>query len=289
MKTQNMIVVVAMFLAMSLAMSLVSLLSGCSDSSDTKATESAASQPSADTSYLDELAAKQGIALDDDANGEQSAEMNPEMGEAIVDDAGDPGMTDEEQREWVKERESKSLLGKSRDKGKKLRDQIQGSTAPGEGIAVTLSDEEYAASSGLRWEMPEDWLMAIPPTGQFAEMYIKNPLGNASVSFIKETRSVRDLVRSMQGQIIDPMGGRSKATTADKTVAGYSVQIVDLAGTYLDPGSKGSTREQIFYAIHAVIFDLGDSRIVIKMWGPEDTVKRSVPAFDAMIEQTAKK
>jgi len=261
-------------------------MGGCSDSSESKPAEALSNEPAADTSYLDELAAKQGIELEDESTDEQSTQHDPELGDATTDDAGDPD-AGEEERAWVKERESQSLLGRSRDKAKDLRDSIQGSTEPGDGLASTISEDEYAASSGLRWEMPEGWAMAIPPHGHFGEMYIKHPLGNASVSFTKESKSVRDLVRQMEGQIIDPMGGRSRARTADKTIAGHTVRIVDLEGTYLDPGSKGSTKEQIFYAMHAAIFDLGDSRILIKMWGPQDTVNQSAQLFDAMITNTS--
>ena len=256
---------------------------GCSDSSDSKPAESAAGEPGADTSYLDQLAEEQGIKTQDEIS-ERTDEHDPEMDDTQIDDAGSPDSGEE--REWVKEEGSKSLLGRSRDKAKDLRDQIQGGTDPEEGIADTLSDEEYAASSGLRWEMPEDWRMAVPARGRFAEMYIKHALGNASVSFTKETGSVRDLIRTMQSEIIDPMGGRSRAQTSEKTVLGKTVTVVDLEGTYLDPGAKGGTNEQIFYAMHAAIFDLGDARILIKMWGPQDTIIQSIRAFDAMIGET---
>ncbi len=284
MKTKHTISATAILLSLTLA--------GCSDSSDSKPEAAAASEPSADTSYLDELAAKQGIALDDEGTGEQATDIDPQMDDAVVLDAGDPdagnpAVTEDEQREWELERESKSLLGRSRDKGLDLRDQLQGSTTAGDGLAYTISEEEYAASSGLRWEMPADWRMAVPPRGRFGEMYIKHALGNASVSFIKESSSSRDIVRRLQGQIISATGGRSRARITNKTIGEHSVQFVDLDGTYLDPGSKGGTKEQIFYAIHAAIFDLGDSRILIKMWGPQDTVNQSGPLFDAMIDNTS--
>lgn len=258
------------------------LLVGCSKAPDTKATDTATSEPTADTSYLDELAAKQGIEMDQSDEG--SADHEAERDGAELVDAGEPN--GDEEREWERERDSQSLLGRSRDKASDLRDQIQGGTSPSDGLAYTLSDEEYASSSGLRWKMPEGWSMAVPPRGQFAEMYIKNALGNASVSFTKETGSVRDIVRIMQGQFVDTMGGRSRAKTDDKSIAGFPVQIVDLDGTYLDPGAKGGTNEQIFYAMHAAIFDLGESRIVIKMWGPQDTVNLNTRAFDSMIDET---
>jgi hypothetical protein len=261
------------------------VLAGCSDSTDSKEADTSAAEPKADTSYLDELAAQQGIPLQDEMI-EQPAEIEPVADDHT--DATDAESEDlqEEEREWERQRDSKSLFGRSRDKAKGLRDQIQGSTKPGDGLAYTLSDEEYAASSGLRWEMPEDWRMAVPPRGEFAEMYIVHVLGNASVSFTKETGSVRDLIRGMQSQIIDPSGGRSRAKTTDKDIAGHAVKIVDLEGTYLDPGAKGGSNEQIFYAMHAAIFDLGDTRILIKMWGPQDTVSQSTRLFDAMINET---
>lgn len=262
-------------------------LAGCSDSSSSKPAEEASTEPQADTSYLDELAAKQGIDVNEETAETESFDEPVELANSSQADPTETE-TEDEDREWEAERESKSLLGRSRDKGLDLRDQLQGSTTAGEGLAYTMSDEEYAASSGFRWEMPEDWRMAIPPRGRFGEMYIQNPLGNASVAFSKETDSVRNIIRSMQGQIIDPMGGRAKAQTSKKTIQGYEVEIVELEGTFLDPGSKGGTKEQIFYAMHAVIFDLGDSRILIKMWGPQDTVNLSTKLFDKMIDQTSK-
>lgn len=261
------------------------IISGCSDSSSTQPAEETAAEPKADTSYLDELAAKQGIEIDEEPADSDPVDEPVELSNASTSDEPD---TQDEEREWEAERESTSLLGRSRDKAKGLRDQIQGSTTAGEGLAYTLSEEEYAASSGLRWEMPESWRMAVPPRGRFGEMYIQNPLGNASVAFSKESDSVRNLIRSMQGQMIDPMGGRAKAQTSKKTVQGYEVEMVELEGTYLDPGSKGGTKEQIFYAMHAAIFDLGDSRILIKMWGPQDTVNQSTRLFDKMIDETSK-
>lgn len=258
------------------------LIGGCSDSSDSKAEETAVAEPKADTSYLDQLAAEQGIELDQD---DDQVEAEQDSGTDRVGDTD--SSSDQQEREWVEDEGSKSLFGRSRDKAKDLQNQIQGGTSPEDGLANTLLDEEYAASSGYRWEMPEDWRMAMPARDQFAQMYIMNALGNASVSFTDEDASVNALVRSMQEQIIDPMGGRSRARTSEKTVLGKSVTMVDLTGTYLDPGAKGGTNEQIFYAIHAAIFDLGDSRVLIKMWGPEDTVNLSKVLFDKMINETS--
>lgn len=263
-------------------------ISGCSDSSSSTAKTEPTSTPEADTSYLDDLASQQGLETESESSATQpdvtEIVNSSQSGELAPDDQEN---TDED-REWVAERESQSLFGRSRDKGIDIANQLQGGTASGLGLADTFSDEDYAASSGLRWEMPEAWRMAVPARGRFAEMYIANPLGNASVSFSKETSSVRDLTRRMQGQMISPTGGRARATTTDQTTQGYEVQIVELEGTYLDAGAKGGTNEQIFYAIHAAVFDLGDHRILIKLWGPQDTVNQSTRLFDAMLSETSK-
>lgn len=260
---------------------LVVFIAGCSKSEEPAAENASASEPKADTSYLDQLAAEQGIDLEEDkpqvTSQSASSEDEPES------DDEDDG---EEEREWVKDDGSQSLFGRSRDKAKDIQNRIRGGTSAEEGLANTLLEEEYASSSGLRWEMPEDWRMAMPSRGNFAEMYIMHALGNASVSFTKEEANTRALIRAMQDQIIDPMGGRSRAQTSEKTILDTQVTMVDLEGTYLDPGAKGGTNEQIFYAIHAAIFDLGDSRIVIKMWGPQDTVDQSMILFDKMINET---
>jgi hypothetical protein len=278
MKTSHPIYVAVIASVFALSMVIV----GCSKSEEPTASDASATEPKADTSYLDQLAAEQGIELDDDepqvSTQSETRDDEPQFSEQ--DDA------DDEDREWVKDDGSQSLFGRSRDKAKDIQNQIRGGTSAEDGLANTLLDEEYASSSGLRWEMPEDWRMAMPSRGNFAEMYIMHALGNASVSFTKEEANTRALIRNMQDQIIDPMGGRSRAKTSEKTIQGKPVTVVELEGTYLDPGAKGGTNEQIFYAIHAAIFDLGDSRILIKMWGPQDTVNQSTILFDKMINET---
>ena len=148
---------------------------------------------------------------------------------------------------------------------------------------MTLEEDEYASASGIRWDMPADWRMAVPAQGRFAEMLIQNPLGNASVSFTTESKTVRDLTRQLEAEIVDPMGGRSRARTTNETILGHPVTFAELTGTYLDPGSKGSANERVFYAMRAAIYDLGDERVLVKMWGPESTIERAARDFETMI------
>lgn len=256
-----------------LLLASVLLALGCSDSSsETSATPT----NDIDSSYLDEL----------------EREQAPEIEEAPIEE--DPieiaqnAAPEEEQRQWEAEQGSRSTLGKARDRAKDITNRLRDGTSPDNGIAFTSSDEEYANASGYRWDMPEDWRMAVPSSGRFAEMYINHPLGNASVAFTKEQGSVRDITRSLQSMLVSDIGGRTDVDTTTKHVLGHTVTILDLKGTYVDPSGKGGRNESPFYAIHAAIIELPDTRILINMWGPENTVAQSSGKFDAMIERMVK-
>lgn len=261
------------FFAPAILAAIVLLAPGCSDSSSSTPATPA---NDIDTSYLDEL------------EREQAPEPDPvhEAEEAPIEIA-QSAQTDEE-RQWEAERGSRSTLGKTRDRAKNLANRIQDGTTPDNGIAFTRSEDEYAKSSGYRWDMPEDWRMAVPSSGHFAEMYINHPLGNASVAFSKEQGSVQDVIRSLQSTLVNDFGGRTKADTTTKTILGLPVTFVDIKGTYVDPAGKGGRNESPFYAIHAAIVELESTRILINMWGPEDTVAQSSGMFNAMLERTIK-
>ena len=257
-----------------LSLSSLMLLSGCSDSDESKSVATPAFE--ADTSYLDDLPRAQKLEEPTIADEpEEQSEPAPVEEEKEYKD---------EDREWTAERTSKSILGKSRDKAKTLGTQLQDSTQPANGLAVTYYDEEYAQAAGFAWDMDEDWQMAVPSNGRFAEMYIQNQLGNASVSFTKETSSASQIRRSLESSITDIFTGRSKARTSTKEVMGHTVTTMDLSGTYIDPSAKGSSNGSPFYMIHAVVVELPTTKVLIKLWGPEDTVKLNIAKFDQMIE-----
>jgi len=250
------------------------MLISCSDSSNDTPVATPAFE--ADTSYLDELAQEPGI--------EDTSEAVAIVEDPVVTPEPEKSYTDED-REWVKVEGAKSIYGKSISKAKNLGEKIQGSTEPENGLANTQFDEEYAQAAGFAWDMPEGWRMAVPGVGRFAEMYVQNPLGNASVVFTKETYSISLIKRSLQSTITDTFSGRTKVRTSTKEVLGHTVTILDLAGTYIDPGAKGTSNGSPFYAIHAVVIELPTTKVLIKLWGPQDTVERSKGKFDAMIEK----
>lgn len=252
-------------------------LAGCGGGSDSGSENAVAPDYQADTSYLDDLAEDQGI---DTSEPEAAEPIEIDQTQIAADPAND---YEDEDREWVEEDGSKSLLGRARDRGKDIRDQIQGGTEPENGIANTTYDEEYAQAAGFAWDMPEDWRMAVPSAGRFGEMFIKHPLGNASVVFEKTEWNSSQTKRELQKYITD-MFGSSDARTSSKTVKGFSVTIFDLEGTYIDPSGKGGRNESPFYAIHAALIELPTTKVLIRMWGPQDTVNQNKAKFDKMIE-----
>jgi hypothetical protein len=254
-------------------------LQGCSESSSEKENSTSSTDFEADTSYLDDLAEDQGIEVQDvpaESTANQTQTQAPDKPEKQYED---------EEREWVAEEGSKSLLGRSRDRGKDIRDQIQNSTTPQNGIANTTFDEEYAQAAGFAWDMPDGWRMAVPASAYFAEMYIQNPLGNASVVFSKSTDPISQIKRSLESNITDTFGGTSRTKTTKQTVMDYQITVFDLEGTYLDPSGKGNRNGSPFYAIHAAVIELPTTKVVIKMWGPQDTVSQNLGKFDAMIKK----
>lgn len=252
----------------------------CGDSSGSANSKPVTPDYEPDTSYLDGLAEDKGI---------ETNEPEPKPVEIDQTKVGedDPEYTDED-REWVKEEGPKSVFGRSRDKARDVTQKIQGGTEPEEGIANTVYDEEYAQAAGFAWDMPTDWRMAVPSSGHFAEMYIQHPLGNASVVFSKTAENAAQIKRALQANITDTFGS-SGARTSTKTVKGFTVTIFDLEGTYIDPSGKGGRNESPFYAIHAALIELPTTKVLIKMWGPQDTVKQNTGKFDAMIEKMYEK
>lgn len=254
-------------------------LSACGGS-DASSDQSAAQDYEPDTSYLDDMARDKGIETD---------RTEPEPVETAQDTpTAQDNTPSDEQREWVEEEGAKSIFGRSRDKARDIRNDISGGTEPEEGIANTTYDEDYAQAAGFAWDMPDGWRMAVPSANSFAEMYIQNPLGNASVVFTKTTESTTQTKRTLEQYITDTFGSTSTRTST-KEVMGHTVTIFELEGTYIDPAGKGGRNENPFYAIRAALVELPTTNVLIRMWGPQDTINQNKPKFDAMINNMYEK
>ncbi len=192
--------------------------------------------------------------------------------------------TADEERDWARERESQSLLGRSRDKAKTLRNSIQGGTdEPENGLAATTPEEEWVGTGGWAWDMPEGWRIAIPGSGRFGEMYIPSDFGAATVTFTRDDAPVSQIERRVGSMVVDLIGSKVTPKVSVFDVNGIAVKTLSLEGTYIDPSGKGGGNEKPFYAVRGAIVDLGTSRAVIVLLGPEQTVMNSTPAFERMV------
>lgn len=201
----------------------------------------------------------------------------------VIDQGGDGEQGTEEEREWVRERQSQSMYGKARDRAKEVGNDMQGGTQATEGLADTAPEDEWVGAGGVVWEMPEDWRMAMPAGDRIGEMFVPSQLGGASVAFTRETADIDELERRAGAILVTPMGGRISPRTESFELLGRPVRTLALEGTFIDPSAKGSTNEKPFYAVRAAVIDLGEQRVLIVFWGPEGTVTQNEGKFEAMI------
>lgn len=198
---------------------------------------------------------------------------------------GDGAEAVDEDRDWERERESQSLLGRSRDKAKTLRNSIQGGTdEPENGLAVTRDEDAWVGTGGWAWDLPDAWQMAIPGSGRFGEMYIKSDFGAATVTFTKDSATVAQLERQIGSMVVDLIGSKVTPKVKEFEAEGMAVKLLSLEGTFVDPSAKGGSNEKPFYAVRGAIIDMGSSRVMIVMLGPENTVMNNSGVFEAMVK-----
>ena len=83
-------------------------------------------------------------------------------------------------------------------------------------------------------------------------------------------------------QIEDITPGTGKECPPGATVeVHYAGTLMD--GTKFDSSYDRGSNEKPFYAVRGAVVDLGDSRALIVLWGPEDTVKRNEGKFESMV------
>lgn len=243
-------------------------LPACSDSSDNGADQVPKSNFSSDS--LDSLTPAQ-------------AEPEPEAEPVVIDQSAPAAEPTEEERDWVRERQSQSNYGRTRDRVKTLTNRLQDGTQAEDGLADVTPDEEWVGTGGFVWDMPTDWRIAIPAEGRFGQMLVPSQFGAASVAFTREGGTVAELERRVSSMIVSLTGGRVTPRTESFEVHGHGVKTLAMEGSLLDPTAKGGSGEAPFSAVRAAIVDLGDARALIVMWGPEDTVRNNEAKFGSMV------
>jgi hypothetical protein len=165
------------------------------------------------------------------------------------------------------------------------------------------ADEEHTitlADGKLTLQSPEKWVRTEPKVRIIEHEFAVEGKQNEDAGRVTITAAggtIKNNVDRWIGQFAQPEGKKSKEKPKIemKKVAGLEVQLVDLAGTYLDaqggPFARGKTIERKNYRMLGAIIPGGPSigNYFIKFYGPAEVVKENEKAFHMMIESLEKK
>jgi len=165
---------------------------------------------------------------------------------------------------------------------------------PVQGPAFTIAD------GSLSLEAPEGFVRVRPSSGMVeTEFGIPSEgKGNDGAELPPGRMTVMGAGGSVQanidrwcGQFTQPDGGDTKDKTVTKTfkVAGATVTMVDIQGTYLDqpggPFAGGKTIQRPAYRMLAGIVETPDAgNYFLKFYGPAATVEKHAEGFKKMLE-----
>ncbi|MFK7766081.1 MAG: hypothetical protein AB8B55_02480 [Mariniblastus sp.] len=154
-------------------------------------------------------------------------------------------------------------------------------------IPVTLAD------GNVKFSATGTWKSVKPKIGMIAaEMQIPKvgeDENNGRLTVMAAGGSVEANITRWRGQFAQPDG----SDTADKTktekmeIAGQTVHMVDISGTFMDSpgGPRGAKIERANYRMMAAIVETADyGKLFIKLYGPKATIDKNADHFKAMIK-----
>ena len=166
--------------------------------------------------------------------------------------------------------------------------------AAAQGVVAEDTRAFEIAGGSLLLEAPGGWKRVQPKSGIVeTEFSIPSagdlPAGRMTV--MGAGGSVQANVDRWYGQFSQPDGGntKDKATTKTLKLAGSTVTLVDVSGTYKDtpggPFAGGKTIERPDYRMLAAIVETADAGShFLKFYGPAETVAKEADGFRKMVE-----
>jgi hypothetical protein len=148
-------------------------------------------------------------------------------------------------------------------------------------FGATPSEEERAA---IAWKAPPSWRVAPNPSSMRIATYrIPGPKGDDEEGELSVTRA-GGTAKANADRWIGQFDGAADASREERTVQGFRVTIVSVAGTFRGGGMMGApSPPRPSWALLGAIVETPDSPYFFKLVGPVSTVKASRPSFDAMI------
>jgi len=151
------------------------------------------------------------------------------------------------------------------------------------------------AGDGFALEAPAEWKRVQPKSGivetEFAIPSAGDGLPPGRMTVMGAGGSVQANVDRWYGQFSQPDGSATKDKAITKTLklAGCSVTLVDVAGTYKDmpggPFAGGQAVDRPDYRMLAAIVETPDKgSYFLKFYGPAATVAKHADGFRTMVE-----
>ena len=173
------------------------------------------------------------------------------------------------------------------------------------GLAAPAAGRVFSvARGGFSLEAPEGWEQVQPKSGivetEFsipteAKAADGGPLPAGRMTVMGAGGTVEANIDRWHGQFTQPDGKptKEKATTKKIDVAGCTVTLVDIPGTYKDapagPFAGGQAVDRPNYRMLAAIVETGDQgNHFLKFYGPAATVEKYAAGFQKMVEGMVK-
>ena len=182
---------------------------------------------------------------------------------------------------------------------------VQGQSGGGVGgVAAPTGRVFSVAGGGFSLEAPEGW-ERVRPKSQIVETEFSIPtdakgadggaLPAGRMTVMGAGGTVEANIDRWCGQFTQPDGKstKEKATTKKIDVAGCTVTLVDIPGTYKDapvaPFAGGQAVDRPNYRMLAAIVETGNQgNTFLKFYGPAATVEKHAAGFQKMVEGMVK-
>lgn len=149
---------------------------------------------------------------------------------------------------------------------------------------------------GFSLTAPEEWVRKMPKSRivayEFAAPAAKGDDAEGRLTIMAAGGGVKANLERWYGQFVQSDGGSTaeRAKVEEKKIAGQTVHLVDISGTYLDkasPFAPGPATERENYRMLGAVVSTGkagEGEIYVKFYGPAATIEAQSKAFHEMIE-----
>ena len=195
--------------------------------------------------------------------------------------AMEPSVQEGSQSKVTPSTQEKPAEMKSTDDGKK---EMAEAAAP---IAVKVADGSIQFSATGEWK-------SVPPRSRILEAELQIPrVGedqqDGRLTIMGAGGTIEANIARWQGQFAQPDGSNTPANNELMNIAGQSVNLVDISGTFMDaPGGPFSGRPKVerknYRMLAAIIQTKELGNYFVKLYGPKATIDQNAESFKAMIK-----